>query len=187
MAARRTPDVTTVVLLVLLAVIGVGGWYLLTAQPTDNASGLDQPNNNRQNNSIQPIQFDIADGSSASIYLTANSTNDAPGKLAANQFACKDKIYAVLESSGFKKTSYLLEAEWFGPSGKRQEYTRYEFNGWGGPQRLWVWLELHSPPEAALAKFVNPGAGYEDFIGGWKLKIKLNSKTVATSLFEVSC
>ena len=184
MTAGRSSD-GNLLLIALLAIIVIGGWYLVTAKPSKPSPPPGSPAGSPA--AIRPQVFNTADGRSISLYLTAGLSGSTPNKQPATQFTCKDKIYAVLETDGLNKKDYTLEAEWFGPDGKREEYTRYNFKGWGGSQRFWVWLKLNSPPEAALARFVNPSAGYEDFIGPWILKLSVNGEALGSSRFEVAC
>ena len=121
------------------------------------------------------------------VYLTAEATDGVPGNTAAEDFGCSDTIYAVVESHGLAKKKHFLEAVWRDPHGKDRERTRYPFWVQRDQERIWVWLKLHRPGEAALVQFVNPSAGMDEFIGEWQIRLFLADTPITTKKFRVIC
>ncbi len=120
-------------------------------------------------------------------YLTAAETDGIPQDQPASDFACQDKIYAVIELKDYPKAKHTLEAVWRDPHRKDRERTRYPFWVSRAQERIWVWLKLHRPPEAALVQFVDPAAGMEEFIGDWELRLFLDDQPLDQLKFNVGC
>ena len=121
------------------------------------------------------------------IYLTAAEVDEIPKAEPATEFSCSDKIYAVLELRGLSKENHQLDALWRDPQGKDREHTEYEFQVQSDMQRIWVWLKLHRPPEAALVSFMNPSAGMDEFIGTWELRLIIDGETIEKKSFSILC
>jgi hypothetical protein len=121
------------------------------------------------------------------VYLTAEATDGVPSDKAATDFGCTDTIYAVIELTGASTAKHHLEAVWRDPAGKDRERTRYPF--WVGrdQERIWVWLKLHRPTEAALVQFLNPSAGMDEFIGEWQIHLLLDDQPLGIQKFKVLC
>ena len=136
-----------------------------------------------------PFQAEAAKETEYKVYLTAKSESDVPLFEAANQFACRDKIYGVVEISGQggDNSSHTLFATWRNPSGEDQEVTEYPFQLINGSARVWVWLKLHRSAESSLTQFLNPTGGLEEFAGEWQLRIRIDDRPVATRTFELLC
>ncbi len=122
-----------------------------------------------------------------SVFLTAKALNGVPADAPASEFGCSDKIYAVISADGLAKTQHTLEAVWRDPHGKDREHTRYPFVVRFDHERIWVWLKLHRPPEAALTQFMNPSAGMDEFVGEWRIKILVDGQLIDQQTFKVVC
>ena len=121
------------------------------------------------------------------VYLTASEREGKPLAQPATEFSCHDKIFAVIEIDGLSRDRHKLDALWRDPSGKDREHTAYEFTVNDNTTRLWVWLKLHRPMEAALAAFMNPSAGMDEFIGKWELRVAIDDKQINMKSFSVLC
>lgn len=121
------------------------------------------------------------------IFLTASEQEGVPLNEPATEFACSDKIYAVIEVSGLSRDIHKLDAIWRDPRGKDREHTEYEFIVGNDKERIWVWLKLHRSTEAALVSFMNPSAGMDEFIGEWELQLVLDNKLIDKRSFSVLC
>ncbi|MDJ0958206.1 MAG: hypothetical protein QNI91_15165 [Arenicellales bacterium] len=121
------------------------------------------------------------------IYLTASEQEGVPLAQPETQFSCNDKIYAVIELDGLSRDKHKLDAIWRDPRGKDREHTEYEFMVHGNTERIWVWLKLHRPMEAAIVAFMNPSAGMDEFIGKWELHLAIDSKLIDKRSFSVLC
>ena len=133
---------------------------------------------------ISPAAFSDANHN---IYLTAAEVDEIPQAEPATEFSCSDKIYAVLELAGLSREKHKLDAVWRDPQGKDREHTKYEFQVHGEKERIWVWLKLHRPAEAALVSFMNPSAGMDEFIGEWELTLAIDNYTIDKKTFSVLC
>lgn len=121
------------------------------------------------------------------VYLTATESDGIPLQQPATEFSCSDKIYAVIELSGLSREKHKLDAVWRDPQGKDREFTEYEFQTSNDSERIWVWLKLHRPAEAALVSFINPSAGMDEFIGNWELHLAIDNEPLETKSFSVLC
>ena len=126
-------------------------------------------------------------GSPHNVYLTATESEGIPVQQPATEFSCSDKIFAVIELSGLSKDKHKLDAVWRDPQGKDREFTEYEFQAHNNNERIWVWLKLHRPAEAALVSFINPSAGMDEFIGQWELRLAIDNEPFETKSFNVLC
>lgn len=122
-----------------------------------------------------------------SVYLTAAESDGIPVAQPATEFSCSDKIFAVIELSGLSREKHKLDAVWRDPHGKDREFTEYEFQTHAEQERIWVWLKLHRPAEAALVSFLNPSAGMDEFIGQWELRLAIDNKPLETKNFNILC
>ncbi len=129
----------------------------------------------------------VLSASPHNVYLTASESEGIPVQQPATEFSCSDKIYAVIELSGLSREMHKLDAVWRDPQGKDREFTEYEFQANNDSERIWVWLKLHRPAEAALVSFINPSAGMDEFIGKWELHLAIDNEPLETKSFSVLC
>jgi hypothetical protein len=122
-----------------------------------------------------------------SIILTAKTQDGVPSGEASSEFGCGDRIYAVITVKGLTKSQHLLEAIWRDPHGKDREHTRYPFVVRYDQERIWVWLKLHRPPEAALVQFMDPSAGMDEFVGEWRVEVLVDGRVIEQKKFNVIC
>lgn len=121
------------------------------------------------------------------VYMTTQAKDGVPLNLPATDFSCNDTIYAVIEVSDLEKAKHELQATWRDPSGRDRERTQYPFWVHRDKERIWVWLKLHSSPEAALVRWANPSAGMDEFIGEWELDLLVDGKSIGKQSFKVLC
>ncbi|MED5533265.1 MAG: hypothetical protein VX411_04070 [Pseudomonadota bacterium] len=123
---------------------------------------------------------------SINVWLSAELENGLPVESNSNRFGCNDKIYAVIDLLELEGGAHRLQADWTDPGGKIREHVDYPFNG-AGSTRITIWLKLHPPKGSALFSFFNPAMGMDDFIGLWKLAIRVDDDTRFNTEFEVLC
>lgn len=124
-----------------------------------------------------------------SIYITAKADSGIPLNKPADKFACRDKIYGVVEINrpDGDNAQHTLYATWRNPSGDDQEVTEYPFNLINGSARVWVWLKLHRSAESSLTQFLNPSGGLEEFAGEWRLEVRIDDQPVGKTTFQMLC
>lgn len=127
------------------------------------------------------------------VFLTAKENSGVPLSEPTTEFACSDKIYAVVEVNdpelkGQNTTkNLLLQAVWRDPHQQDREHTEYNFSLFNGHARVWVWLKLNRSSESALVQFINPSAGMDEFIGEWQLRLKIDGELIDKRKFAVLC
>lgn len=123
------------------------------------------------------------------IYMTDKVNSDVPLYEPATEFACKSKIYGVIEIKrpNEDSTQHTLQATWRNPSGDDQEVTKYPFYLTNGSARIWVWLKLHRSAESSLTQFMNPSGGLEEFAGEWELRIRIDGDEIGKKSFQLLC
>jgi len=122
-----------------------------------------------------------------SIYLALGNEHDVPRSESQEVFDCTDKVFSVVELKDFPAGKHQLSVRWFDPSDTVREHTRYDFNVRNPTTRLWAWLSLSRGFGGGMLQFINPAAGLEDFIGIWKIDVKIDGESVGAGSFEVSC
>ena len=132
----------------------------------------------------------VASGQTANgkvYYALADETN-APQREGLSEFDCTDKIYTVLELENFAVGKHQFSVHWIDPAGQLREHTQYPFNIQNSTEhRLWAWLLLSRARGAGMLTFVNPAAGLEEFIGEWKIQVRVDDKLLDTGKFDVIC
>ena len=127
----------------------------------------------------------------AILFLTSQSENGIPGVIPEEEFDCAQKIFAVIDFSGFPTGRHRLVGTWFRADKKREQVVRYSFYSTGKSGRVWVWLQLFRPAgtDRALERFLlgNPASGMEDFVGQWRIQVRLGSAATVNGRFVVSC
>ena len=123
------------------------------------------------------------------VYFTLGDEHNAPKKQDESQeiFDCSDKIYTVVELTGFPKGKHQISVLWSDPAQTVREHTKYDFRVREEDTRLWAWLSLSRGTGAGMLQWINPAAGMEDFIGIWEIEVKIDGKTLQKENFEVSC
>jgi hypothetical protein len=123
------------------------------------------------------------------VYVTNQALDEMPVNNPGDKFACREKIYGVVEISGAQgdTAEHVLYATWRNPSGDDQEITKYPFHLTNGGARVWVWLKLHRSAESSLTQFMNPSGGLEEFAGQWTLQIRIDDQDIDTKHFELLC
>ena len=122
---------------------------------------------------------------SPAIQVELSSSSDVSTDQASARFGCNDKIFAQIAMSELAPGAHRLEVDWIDPTGKTREHIDYPFNG-SGTTRLKIWLKLHPPKGSGIFSFINPAMGMDDFIGNWRLFIKVDDAALETQ-FEVVC
>ena len=92
-----------------------------------------------------------------------------------------------MELSDYPVGTYQLSVAWIDPALDVRERTEYEFRVRESETRLWAWLTLSRATGAGLLQWINPAAGLEEFVGGWRIEVSVNDQKLASSDFEVVC
>ena len=121
------------------------------------------------------------------VYLSDADEHGFPKKDEKEVFECTEKIYSVLELSDYPVGTYQLSVAWIDPALDVRERTEYEFRVRESETRLWAWLTLSRATGASLLQWINPAAGLEEFVGGWKIEVSVNDQKLASSDFQVVC
>ena len=121
------------------------------------------------------------------VYLSDADEHGFPKKNKKEVFECTEKIYSVLELSDYPVGTYQLSVAWIDPALDVRERTEYEFRVRESETRLWAWLTLSRATGAGLLQWINPAAGLEEFVGGWRIEVSVNDQKLASSDFEVVC
>ncbi len=121
-----------------------------------------------------------------SAFVTATTEDDYPVESADNTFGCRDKIFAVIDLAGLAPGQHLLLVDWIDPGGKYRERIDHKFTS-SDSARITVWLQLHPPTGAALVSAFNPAVGMAEFIGEWRVEIRVDDSAQAREHFEVLC
>lgn len=124
------------------------------------------------------------------IYFTSKTNRaGAPGTKESNTFDCSQKVYVVVVAGHIKPGIRHVVVYWYNPLGRRQEDTEFDVNATGRKDRFWAWLILHRSPDNMMDRVLlqDRGAGMEDFIGKWTVKIYVDGKLLGTGTFKIYC
>jgi len=130
------------------------------------------PSLSKQPNAITEIE------PSAAVYLSLSDKHGFPLTEKQSHFDCLDKIYSVVELTNYQKGSYHLAIHWVDPTGDIRERTQYEFLVREQETRLWGWLSLSRAKGAGMLTWINPAAGLEEFVGEWRVEIRIDNKKI---------
>jgi hypothetical protein len=98
------------------------------------------------------------------------------------EFGLGEKIYATVSLKDLEEGDYTLTFRWIKPGGGVQETFRKKFHSPGGNYRGWSWLELTGDE---LISFSIGPFGSGKFLGGWKVRVYLNSLLLNSEEFTV--
>ncbi len=129
----------------------------------------------------------VAQARSEKVYTTVLSEHGLPLTTEQLEFDCSDKIYSVVELRNYKKGRHELSVRWIDPNDTTRENTQYPFHVLQEDVKLWAWLSLSRARGAGMLQWLNPAAGLEEFIGPWKIEVRIDGNKIATKSFEVSC
>lgn len=132
---------------------------------------------------------DTTDNQNSHIYLTlVDPQTYAPSYEALESFDCSEKIHSVVELTGYELGKYTLTILWQDPDQNIRERTEYNFHVRDkNVVRLWAWLSLSRAAGASMLQWLNPAAGYEEFIGNWEIDVLVNGQSIGKRKFQVSC
>jgi len=120
-------------------------------------------------------------------YLTASAKDGVPSRQSSIDFACQDRIFAVLELDTKPRSRHKLVILWQDPSGKVRERTQYPFTALSRNTRVWAWLKLSGGTGSVFMKWLDPNAGLDEFIGDWVVKFRLDGRKVSSQRFQILC
>ena len=124
----------------------------------------------------------------ADAYISKGLDNNTPSGKPATEFACSDRIYAVVIGNWPAKSKHVLEAYWIDPRGKQREHSRYKFIAKKGQTRAWVWLQLHPGSPDIIDRVLMQGDdSAREFNGKWKVSIYIDGKKEKDLSFHVTC
>lgn len=123
------------------------------------------------------------------VFLKSENSAGTSDSKPENNFDCGDKIYAIVELGGLRKTDHKLVVSWISPQKRLQEKTVYPFRAVSNPEILRVWLKLHADPYSAAerALFSDPSIGLSNFVGMWTAIFELDGLALEKKSFLVSC
>lgn len=121
------------------------------------------------------------------IFLTGANEHGGPLTESRTIFDCTEKIISVVNLENYSRGEHHLSVKWVDPYSQVKEHTQYPFTVRGQQTRVWAWLSFDRGAGAGALKFLNPAAGLEDFIGVWKIEVRIDNKPVGEDSFEVSC
>lgn len=123
-------------------------------------------------------------------FIATSDNGKTPNQSAEVHFDCSDKVFAVIKSSettNHKSRTHDLIVNWFDPTDKLEQETRYEFTSFGKGTFVWAWLRLSAPAGAAIGRIFDPAFGMGEFIGEWRAEIEIDGQKIATHRFKVLC
>ena len=126
-------------------------------------------------------------GESFYIYNTLGTNAQQPLSERQDTFECEQVVYTVIEMSDVSLGNHQLEILWFDPSQANRETTRYGFTVSRPQERLWAWLKLHRASGSGMLKWIDSSAGLEEFIGDWRVEVKVNGRDIGGTSFRVIC
>lgn len=129
------------------------------------------------------------DAKSARVYYSLGSENNVPLTNPLTDFACTEPIFTTVELNNYPKGKYQLSIRWIDPNDDVRENTRYPFKVSDTKRitKLWAWLSLSRAKGAGVLAWMNPAAGLEEFIGLWKVEVRVDNKLINTGNFVVRC
>lgn len=102
-------------------------------------------------------------------------------------YDCRDKINLSMSLSGLTKQNNRIMVRWISPSGRTQDATYFRIKNYGGHSSAKAWLELSAAKGAGVFRYIDPAAGFSDFIGEWKAEVDVNGDTLGEVSFVVQC
>lgn len=126
---------------------------------------------------------------SHTLYFSLSDQHGFPLQESKGEFDCSDKIYTTIELSHYPLGKHHFSVVWTDPAGDDRERTEYDFHvrDHAQPTRLWSWLSLRRSTGSGMLQWLNPAAGLEEFIGPWKVEVRIDNKKIDAQSFEVSC
>lgn len=121
------------------------------------------------------------------LLFSLGDKHNFPTMDAKESFDCGDQIYAVIVLDNWEKDRHELEFVWNDPELNARERTQYPFFVRNQQTKLWSWLRLSRATGAGMLQWLNPAAGYEEFIGEWRVDIFVDGKKILDKHFEVTC
>lgn len=124
----------------------------------------------------------FASGESLEVFMS----RDSGGLIRTDTFFCHDTIYANIIPRDLKKGRHKTSVSWINPKGKEQNYAEQDFNP-GSSVRVWFWLKLHPSFGGRFLKALDTSFGMGDYIGEWRMKLRVNGEMRETRTFFVVC
>lgn len=141
------------------------------------------------NFSVNAQSVDTQKDRTARVYYSLGDENNVPLTKPVEDFDCTDQIFTTVELNNYTKGKYQLSISWIDPNDDVRENTRYPFqvNSSKRITKLWAWLSLSRAKGAGVLAWINPAAGLEEFIGQWKVEVRVDNELVNTGNFVVRC
>ena len=121
------------------------------------------------------------------LFFTLENENQLPSDKPINEFDCSDKVYSVMKLKGLQQGKHLLTILWHGPDEEVRERTEFTIFAKGEEVKQWAWLKLHRAFGASMLQLLNPAAGMEEFIGDWRVDVKIDDQLIINKSFKVIC
>lgn len=129
----------------------------------------------------------IAEDNTHDLFFTLENERQLPSNERISEFDCSDKVYAVMNLKGIELGKHQLAVLWYAPNEEVREHTKFEIFVRTPEVRQWAWLKLHRAFGASMLQLLNPAAGMEEFIGDWKVEVKIDNKLIVSKGFKVIC
>lgn len=121
------------------------------------------------------------------LFFTLENEKGLPDNQAISEFDCSDKVYAVMKLKNLQPGKHHLAVLWYGPDEEIREHTEFSIFAQGPLVKQWAWLKLHRAFGASMLQLLNPAAGMEEFIGDWRVDVKIDNKLIINKTFKVIC
>lgn len=141
-------------------------------------------------NFLSPLAAQESERPSATIEFNLSNKYGTPDNVKRSKFDCLDQIYAVSQIVSLSEGKHLAEFKWINPQGQAQEITSYKFlvnQSNAHSVKLWAWLKLSRGRGAAFFQWLDPATGLEEFIGEWRVELKIDGKELTQNTFDVNC
>ena len=122
------------------------------------------------------------------LFFSLGNDRGLPDEAPLNEFDCSDKVYAVMNLEQIEPGKrHHLAFFWYSPDEELRELTEFPIFTRNSNVKQWAWLKLHRAFGASMLQLLNPAAGMEEFIGDWRVEVKINNELIANKTFKVIC
>jgi len=129
----------------------------------------------------------IANAFEVSASFSSRKLDGAPERTNETEFTCTDTVYILMDVRNLKPGEHEMELQWIDPRGDRQELTQFQVYTQSDYELIWAWMRLHAPENSGLVRAFDQSHGMRDFIGRWKVKIKIDGEPAGNAYFNVLC
>lgn len=102
-------------------------------------------------------------------------------------FNCSDRVWGVFEIENLSLGIHELITRWHSPSGEVVSSRKIRTNVRDSSKLVFLSSFVEVESGASVFSFLDPGAGYEAYIGKWITEIESNGAVIGKSGFEMLC